>query len=67
MIIARQSTIAMPLTAVDHVADLQKCMTVDEVIQFSEQLPAVIVEDERYGKGVRARLREIHDKKRKAA
>lgn len=61
MITPRQSTVAMPLTVVDHVADLQKCLTVDEVAKFSELLPPEIVEDERYGRGVRNRLAEIRE------
>lgn len=66
MIKARRSTVEMPLTVVDHIADLQKCMTVDDVIGFSEQLAPEVVNDERYSRAVRDRLREIHAK-RKAA
>lgn len=62
MIIARRSTVEMPLTVIDHIADLQKCHSVDDIIGFSEQLDASILNDERYTRAVASRLREIHEK-----
>ena len=67
MIVARQSTVEMPLTVIDHIADLQKCNSVDDIREFSEQLEDSILKDERYGKAVAQRLAAIHEQRRAAA
>lgn len=62
MITPRQSTPEHPLTVIDHIADLARCQTIDDVAGFTEQLPPAIVCDERFGKAVAKRCREINDR-----
>lgn len=51
-----QSTAEKPLTAVDYVAALYQCASVTEVQQFAAGVPPEVREDERFTKGVAARL-----------
>jgi len=63
MIRARQSTIEMPLTVVDHIADIQSCTTVEEIRDFGDQLPVEVRQDDRFTRAVARRLAELHAKK----
>lgn len=54
-------TVEKPLTALDYISALQKCVTVREVGQFGDQCPEKIVADERFSKAVAKRLHEIHE------
>lgn len=65
MIAARKSTPEMPLTVIDHIADLALCRSLTDIQQFSEQLPIEVLNDERYNRAVAMRLAAI--KGRKAA
>lgn len=60
-----QSTIEKPLTAIDFIAALETCHSVNEVKDFGEQVPLPVRHDERFTKAVAKRLAVI--KGRKAA
>lgn len=59
------STVEKPLTAIDFCAALEQCTSLDEIREFSEQLPINVLNDERYNRAVANRLAAI--KERKAA
>lgn len=61
MIIARKSTPEMPLTVIDHIADLERCHSVSDIQGFSEQLPVDVLNDERYSRAVAHRLAAIRE------
>lgn len=61
MIVARKSTPEMPLTVIDHIADLELCRSVTDIQQFSEQLPIEVLNDERYSRAVAHRLAAIKE------
>lgn len=65
MIVARKSTPEMPLTVIDHISGLERCRSLTDIQQFSDQLPIEILNDERYSRAVAHRLAAI--KERKAA
>jgi hypothetical protein len=65
VIVARKSTPEMPLTVIDHIADLERCRSLTDIQQFSQQLPIEVLNDERYNRAVASRLAAI--KERKAA
>lgn len=64
MITVPQSTEEKPLTAIDYCAELEKqCRSIDDIRQFSEQVPIEVLNDERYNRAVAHRLAAIHDRK----
>ncbi len=52
VIAAPQSTVEHPLTAIDYIALLSQCETLEEVDTYSLQLPLHVLNDERYSKAV---------------
>lgn len=59
-------TVEKPLTAIDYVAALDACRTPREVSQFSEQCPDSVRNDERFARGVVAKLRAIEQARKRA-
>lgn len=58
-----QTTAEKPLTAIDYCAALSQCNSVEDIRQFSEQVPISVLNDERYNRAVAGRLAAIREKK----
>lgn len=54
-----QPTIEKPLTAIDYIAVLEQCSTLDEVAWYAQACPEAIRNDERFTRGVAKRLSSI--------
>lgn len=55
-----QSTIEKPLTAIDYLARLQDCLTLDGVSEYASAVPLHIPQrNERFAKAVASRLAAI--------
>lgn len=52
------------MTAIDHIAKLDECSSVDEIGAYSEKLPEHVRNDERFTRAVARRLGEIKERKR---
>lgn len=53
------STPEKPLTAIDYCAALSQCKSIEDIREFSEQVPISVLNDERYNRAVAARLADI--------
>lgn len=54
-------TVEKPLTAIDYIAALDACRSQAEVGRFCDRVPSHIRSDERFGRGVAAKLAAIKE------
>ena len=58
------STVEKPLTALDYIACLVQCNSIEEVRDYAERCPLEIRQDERFTRSVAWRLAEIRKNRR---
>jgi hypothetical protein len=56
-----KSTAEKPLTAIDYIAELERCRSLEDVRDFGEQVPMRVRQDSRFTRAVAKRLAAIKE------